>query len=98
MRYTHNLEKYTNFGVVFYRLCNERQISFNQLAKASGLKDNSAITRVCQGDTKPKRDNLLKWCSILECSNAEQTALLHWWGYATPAEVIAVAQSKVFQE
>lgn len=73
--------EYTAFGLKIDELCLKRSMSFHQVAAASGMKSHASIVRACQGKSTPLRENILKWCDVLQASADERIALLQAFHY-----------------
>lgn len=91
----HDTSRFTSFGLLLDKLLQNKQMSYRQLAIASGMSAKSAMTiiRACRGESTPERENIFKWCAVLEATPEQRRALLHAFHYTEDEQGSALEQA-----
>jgi transcriptional regulator with XRE-family HTH domain len=73
-------------------------MSQSELARRAGLRSSSYLSKVMKGQRSVDRDNLLKWCQILNCPMWLEERILNAAGYASEQQRLAVAAAEVLEQ
>lgn len=73
-------------------------MSQSELARRAGLRSSSYLSKVMKGQRSVDRNNLLRWCRILECPEWLEERILNAAGYASERQRQAVSAQEVLEQ
>ena len=73
-------------------------MSQSELARRAGLRSSSYLSKVMKGQRSVDRENLLKWCQILNCPDWLEERILNAAGYASERQRQAVAAPEIVEQ
>src|SRR5260370_32228534 len=84
-------EKFDVLGKYLDDALSLANMSQSELARRAGLRSSSYLSKVMKGQRSVDRDNLLKWCRILNCPMWLEERILNAAAYASYQQRLAVA-------